>query len=141
MKVNFLKMHLDAVLPKYSRTGDAGMDLVATSYEYDNSKDCHVYGTGIGVEIPVGYVGLLFPRSSITKYDLRLANSVGVIDSNYRGEIICKFKEHHYFEFKFDVGDKIAQLLIVPYPTIEPEWKDALSKTNRGEQGFGSSGS
>src|SRR5690606_4362848 len=77
--------------PQYSKDGDAGLDLVATSKKY-NEKGSIVYGTSLAFEIPKGYVGLLFPRSSNSKMDLLLSNSVGVIDSGYRGEVMFKFK-------------------------------------------------
>ena len=91
MKVNIKKINKDATIPKYSKTGDAGLDLTATSKDIDDYGNVS-YGTGLAIAIPSGYVGYLFPRSSISKQSLALANSVGVIDSNYRGEIICKFK-------------------------------------------------
>jgi dUTP pyrophosphatase len=75
------------------------------------------YDTGLSMEIPEGYVGLLFPRSSISKTILNLSNSVGVIDSGYRGPIMFKFR---YLEegLVYDVGDRIGQILIIPYPTM-----------------------
>lgn len=83
MEVKIKKLNENAVIPKYSKAGDAGMDLVATSREIDKYGNI-VYGTGLAFEIPKGYVGLLFPRSSISKYDMNLTNSVGVLDSeNY----------------------------------------------------------
>lgn len=83
------KLYKDVPTPKYATDGSAGIDLTAMSRFYDkNGNVC--YGTGIAVEIPQGYVGLLFPRSSITKKDIFVKNSVGVIDSDYRGEIMLK---------------------------------------------------
>lgn len=138
MKVKIKKLNEDAVIPKYSREGDAGLDLTATSRELKDGLFC--YGTGIAIEIPEGHVGLLYPRSSISKTNLILSNHVGVIDSNYRGEIILKFRSSSDFPTIFLVGDRIAQLIIVPYPTIEFEEVEQLSETNRGSNGFGSSG-
>jgi len=146
LTVKFRKLVPEAVTPKYAQNGDAGMDLTATSFR--SAKTFMEYGTGIAVEIPVGHVGLLFPRSSITKAlsGVSLKNSVGVIDSNYRGEILARFE---YPSFPFDdewlnsvpkVGDKIAQLIILPYPTIHFEEVEELSDTNRGQGGFGSTG-
>ena len=88
MKVNVKKLDSNAVVPTYAKHGDAGMDLTATSKSYDEHGNV-VYGTGLAFEIPTGYVGLLFPRSSNTKKDLILGNSVGVIDSGYRGEYMA----------------------------------------------------
>lgn len=137
MKVKIKKLHPDAVIPKYAKPGDAGMDLVAISEEWNEDNSMVTYNTGLAIEIPEGYVGLIFPRSSISKTILHLANSVGVIDSGYRGSIMCKFR---YPEegMVYDAGDRVAQLLIMPYPSIEFEEVEELSSTERGEGGFGS---
>jgi dUTP pyrophosphatase len=92
MKVKIKKLFEDVIIPKYAKEGDAGLDLVATGAYYEEETKCIVYTTGIAIEIPKGYVGLIFPRSSISKYNLQLTNCVGVIDSGYRGEIVAKFK-------------------------------------------------
>ncbi len=138
MNVKIKKLHKDAVIPKYSREGDAGLDLTAVSWCVED--DLHVYKTGIAVQIPEGYVGLVYPRSSISKYDLMLVNHVGVVDSNFIGEIILKFRKTDFCPMIYLVGDRIAQLMIVPYPTINFVEVDQLEKTNRGSNGFGSSG-
>lgn len=147
MKVKIKKLHEEAVIPFYAKPGDAGLDLTAVSYDYKEDIDCHVYGTGIAVEIPEGYVGLVYPRSSNRKTNAYMTNHVGVIDSGYRGEIMVSFKLRDYKEgqiqqlFKpYEVGDKIAQLIIVPYPKIEFKVVDELSTTERGENGHGSTG-
>lgn len=90
MKVRFKKLSEKAVMPRKAHATDAGLDLVATSRVFDKDGKL-VYGTGLAVEIPEGYVGLLFPRSSVARKDLQLSNGVGVIDSGYRGEIMLKF--------------------------------------------------
>lgn len=149
MKVKIKKLVPEAVIPFYAKVGDAGMDLTATSGPESIDTDdgegfwCLEYQTGLSIEIPTGYVGLIFPRSSISKKDLLLANSVGVIDSGYRGEIKCRFKitgEYEVEESFYKPGDKIAQLLILPYPTIELVEEDELSDSERGEGGFGHTG-
>lgn len=147
MDVKIKKLHEGAVIPSYAKPGDAGLDLTAVSYNYKADIDCHVYGTGIAVEIPEGYVGLVYPRSSNRKTEAYMTNHVGVIDSGYRGEIMVSFKLRDYKEgqiqqlFKpYEVGDKIAQLIIVPYPKIEFKVVDELSTTERGENGHGSTG-
>ena len=147
MDVKIKKLHEGAVIPSYAKPGDAGLDLTAVSYDYKAYIDCHVYGTGVAVEIPEGYVGLIYPRSSNRKTDAYMTNHVGVIDSGYRGEIMVSFKLRDYKEgqiqqlFKpYEVGDKIAQLIIVPYPKIEFKVVDELSTTERGEGGHGSTG-
>lgn len=143
MNVKIKKLHPDAVIPQYAKDGDAGLDLVATSKKVhrefsDGISDKVVYGTGLAFEIPKGYVGLLFPRSSVSKKHLTLSNSVGVLDSGYRGEVSFVFKKDGWNEY--DIGDRIGQILILPYPEIEFEEVDELSDTERGSGGFGSTG-
>ena len=140
MQIKIKRLHNNAVVPKYAKTGDAGLDLVAT--EIINKDVFQItYGTGLAMEIPTGYVGLVFPRSSVRKYDLSLTNCVGVIDSGYRGEIQATFRRHKgVASVDYEVGDKIAQIIIVPYPQIEFIETDELSDTERGTGGFGSSG-
>lgn len=145
MKVKIKKLHPSAVIPQYANFGDAGLDLTATSMSLDDLNV--VYGTGLAIEIPQGYVGLLFPRSSISKRVLFQRNAVGVIDSGYRGEIMIKFgyyKKDHKQIFQadkvYEVGERIGQLIIVPYPQIELVQVAELSESERGTGGFGSSG-
>jgi dUTP pyrophosphatase len=139
MKVRFKKLSEKAVTPKYAKPGDAGMDLVATSLV--KNEIFYEYETDIAVEIPEGYVGLLFPRSSISKTKQILANSIGVVDSGYRGSLRLRFKKLDWDNGEvYGIGDKVGQLVIIPYPTIELEEVSELSETNRGENGFGSSG-
>ena len=140
MKVKIKKLFPNVEIPKYAKNGDAGLDLIATN---KSITDLYIeYGTGLSIEIPEGYVGLLFPRSSISKYHLCLANSVGVVDSSYRGEIMARFKRTSdtAYETLYNVGDKVVQLVILPYPNIELEEVSALTQTERGAGGFGSSG-
>ena len=141
MDVKIKKLVEGAIIPKYAKIGDAGMDLTATSKWYDDDNNV-CYGTGIAMEIPKGYVGLVFPRSSNAKQDLILSNSVGVIDSGYRGEITFKFKlvEDRHLAKDYNVGDRIGQIIIMPYPIIEFVEVEELTKTERGDGGYGSSG-
>lgn len=142
MKVRIKKLSENAVIPSYAKDGDAAMDLIATSKSKD-PRGIATYGTGLSLEIPVGYVGLIFPRSSVYKYELSLANSVGVVDSGYRGEVICKFRNTDWTDdnnVTFDVGDRIAQLMIIPRPWIEFEEVEELSLSERGAGGFGHTG-
>jgi dUTP pyrophosphatase len=93
------------------------------------------------MEIPLGYVGLLFPRSSVRNYELALSNCVGVVDSGYRGEIQFTFnKTGGVPSKKYEVGERVGQMIILPYPEIELVELDILSSSERGEGGFGSSG-
>lgn len=148
MIVKTKKLYEDAKLPTKAHADDAGFDLYAHSMDYDNDGNI-VYGTGVAFEIPKGYVGLLFPRSSNAKKDLLLSNSVGVLDSGYRGEVTFKFKifypfTHHDFIHSstkdYVVGDRIGQIIIMPYPEIEFVEVEDLSQTERGDGGYGSSG-
>lgn len=146
MKVKFKKLHVDAVMPTYAHSNDAGLDLVGIDIVKKNNNDLWI-DTGLAVEIPDGYVGLVFPRSSITKTDLQLGNSVGVIDSGYRGSIQFRFRysnkpydpnDSDWYPSDYKIGDKIGQLIILPYPTIEVIESDELSDSERGTGGFGS---
>lgn len=152
MKVNVKKLDSNAVIPTYAKHGDAGMDLTAISKNYDEHGNV-CYGTGLAFEIPNGFAGFLFPRSSNTKKDLILGNSVGVIDSGYRGEVVFKFKPSIIYTMyddinlvgapfhslnNYDVGDRIGQIVIIPVPQIEFNVVDDLPTTDRGVGGFGS---
>lgn len=165
MKINIKKLDEKAVIPIYASEGDAGMDLIAISADFSNEQYIE-YGTGLAIEIPEGYVGLIFPRSSNSKKDLQLCNSVGIIDSGYRGEIKLRYRriinpgDKRTFivpatfglnasdttyklmsDFAiYEIGDRVGQLMIIPYPKIHFNEVEELSKTNRGAGGFGSTG-
>ena len=140
MKVRIKKINSDAVIPTYAKVGDAGMDLVATSIK-ENTTFQITYGLGIALEIPEGFVGLVFPRSSIRNTELTLSNSVGVIDSGYRGELQATFNKSNGLDsISYNVGDRVCQMMIIPHPTIELEEVETLNNTERGEGGFGSTG-
>lgn len=197
--VLFKKLNKNAVIPKYAKDGDAGMDLVATSVEYDKEIDAFVYHTGIAVEIPRGYYMQILPRSSNRKTDAYMTNHVGVIDSGYRGEILVTFKNRtstnslvnnlafsHLINsivtpkeskndkdetiqtyacileyarnvvlsidatindeklydkiLPYQVGDRIAQAIVLPYPFVSFVEVAELSESERGEGGHGSTG-
>ena len=153
MQVKIKKLNPKAVIPTYAKPGDGGMDLVATSIISDTPEQI-TYGMGIALEIPEGFVGLIFPRSSVRKTGLDLSNAVGVCDSGYRGELQATFNkvfggDRFYDETKntedtshdfYKVGDRIAQIMIIPYPPIEFMEVDELSDSERGDGGFGSTG-
>jgi len=143
MQVKIKKLSPEAVIPTYAKDGDAGMDMVATKVISDN-LDSITYGTDIAVEIPKGFVGLIFPRSSIRKTNLQLSNSVGVVDSGYRGEIQATFNKiqgvTEGVRERYLIGDRICQIMIIPHPTIEFQEVEELNNTERGEGGFGSTG-
>lgn len=162
--VRFKKLHKDAVTPSYAMMGDAGLDFTAITKEH--RPPFIEYRTGIAVEIPEGHVGLIFPRSSITKAapGVSLKNSVGVIDSGYRGEIVFRFEmpsddclwdgdqyvsgqaidhwpiDNSNLLLTPNVGDKIGQMIILPYPKIDLVEVQELSESDRGDGGFGSTG-
>ncbi len=152
LPVKFKKLDPKAVAPYYSREGDAGLDFTALTVT--NEDNLMVCTTGIAVEIPPGHVGLLFPRSGVSNKDLSLANSIGVVDSNYRGDVTFKFRVTPYtFEedgvlnvarFRepnfYKVGERIGQMIIIPYPEVQLTEVDELSDSDRGANGFGSSG-
>lgn len=137
MKIKIKKLHENAVIPSYSKQGDAGMDLTITEVNKID-LDHMQYKFGIAVEIPEGYVGLIFPRSSIYKQRQVFSNSVGVVDSGYRGEIMAVMIGTS--DTSYVKGERAAQLLILPYPQIEFEETEELSVTERGNSGYGSSG-
>ena len=140
MKVKLKKLHPDAVKPKYAKENDAGMDLVATSI-IENTSFQITYGLGIAMEIPDGMVGLVFPRSSIRNTELMLSNSVGVIDAGYRGELQATFNKLNGLDsIAYNVGDRVAQIVIVPHPIVQFVEVDELSESKRGNGGFGSTG-
>lgn len=137
MNVGIKKLHPDAVIPKYAKPGDAGLDLTAVDIVADGAF--LTYKTGLAVEIPPWHVGLLFPRSSVYKTGQSLTNCVGVIDSGYRGEIMFKYTLSPYAT-EYEIGDRVGQIIIMPYPRIDFEEKDKLTPTERGNGGYGSTG-
>ena len=136
MKIKIKKLHPDALIPKYAHQGDAGMDVFAISKK-ETDKFIE-YGTGLAFEVPEGYVMLVFARSSVTNKDLMLKNSVGVLDAGYRGELVMRFNK--FGDEEYEVGDKIGQIVILPYPSIEFQEVEELSESSRGAGGFGSTG-
>ena len=157
MEIKIKKLDPNAVIPTRAHESDAGLDLSATSKKVRNGYI--EYGTGLAIEIPKGYAGFIFPRSSVSKKDLMLANAVGVIDAPYRGEIKLRFRrvpatEHvrilgqfvsvfdkdAEFVDLYEVGDRVGQLIILPLPEVTLVEVDELEDSERGDGGFGSSG-
>jgi dUTP pyrophosphatase len=139
MKIKIKKLHNDAIVPSYAKAGDAGMDLTCVNFK---TTETYVeYDTGLAMEIPEGHVGFLFPRSSVSKTNLVLANCVGVVDSGYRGPVKLRFKEMNGpVGGRYKVGDRVGQLVIMPVPNFNCVEVDELTETSRGEGGFGSTG-
>ena len=140
MIVRFKKLVPTAVIPTKAHPSDAGADLTAVSVEEDLKRNIITYHTGLALEIPEGYVGLLFPRSSIYKHQVSLSNCVGVCDCHYRGEVTFKFRIVQPHISRYAVGDRIGQLIVMPYPEVSFEEADELTETDRGEGGYGSTG-
>lgn len=157
IKVNFKKLSKNAVVPTKAHPSDAGFDMVAVSK--NETEDYIEYKTDIAIKLPKGHCALLFPRSSVSKYDLSLCNSVGLIDENYTGNIIFRYKKtpkYQYYSLKrlfgfvkdlvinpitykeYNVGDKIGQIVIMPIPSVELIEVNELPDTDRGDGGFGS---
>lgn len=182
MNVKIKKLSDKAQIPTYAKPGDAGMDVYATRKWIDEYGNV-CYGTDLAFELPEGYAMFIFPRSSVSKYTLSLCNSVGILDSGYRGELIFKFRPTlvygaieniednedeigfvtddiddntvcvipgdnpyinsgvlYYDYLHYNVGDKVGQIVIMPYPQIQFEEVNELEESERGTGGFGSSG-
>ena len=139
--VKIRKVHPDAILPKRAHPTDAGMDVTAISMEM--TEDYIEYDTGLQFQLPAGYVMLIFPRSSNSKKDLLMCNSVGVLDAGYTGNLKFRFKltTEGYTEKIYNPGDKIGQIIILPYPEINFIETEEFDETDRGSGGFGSTGS
>ena len=169
MEVKFKKLSENAVIPTKAHPTDVGFDLTATKVNI--TEDYVEYETGIALQLPVGYFAFIVPRSSNSKKDLLLANSVGTIDQAYTGELKFRFKRvlmpvmqevmvapptgdvlkdaqntrkvpdlAYRDDHIYKVGDKVGQLIILPYPEINLVETDELYETDRGDAGFGSSG-
>ena len=169
IEVKFRKLSDKATIPTKAHTSDVGFDLVATKVEI--TENYIEYSTDIALQLPVGYCALLFPRSSNSKKDLLLANSVGLVDNGYIGELKLRFKRimmpvmqevmiapptgdiltdarntrkvpglAYRDDHIYKVGDKVGQLVIMPYPEVTLMETDELDETDRGDGGFGSSG-
>lgn len=142
MTIKFKKLDPRAVTPVRAHKQDAGIDLTCTRITTE-LNECGqlilVYHTDLAVEIPEGYFGLFVSRSSIYKKSLTLTNGSGIIDSNYRGEIMGKFRSTtDVVPAVYKEGERFAQLIILPIPEVEFEEVDELSNTDRGEGSYGS---
>lgn len=145
MKLLFKKTHSNTPSPKKATFGAAAVDLVAVDATVNYAKGYIEYRTGLSVAIPKGYAGFIFPRSSISNTPHSLANSVGVIDSDYRGEITVRMRFGEYScsgkeSDVYSIGDRVAQMVIMAVPEVEYEEVDELDETVRGSGGYGSTG-
>ena len=143
-KMKIKKLNDNATVPTYGSELSAGADLYACE-ENDvviGAGETRLIHTGIALEIPVGYVGLIYARSGLaTKRGLAPANKVGVIDSDYRGEIMVALYNQSNVEQTVSVGERVAQIVFTPYAMAEFEIAEELDETLRGAGGFGSTGS
>jgi dUTP pyrophosphatase len=138
----FRKLRPDAKLPAAQHPGDAGLDLCSAIDVVVEPGERVMIPTGVAVAIPDGHAGLVLPRSGLaSKHGLTMANSPGLIDAGYRGEVICAAVNLDREEaVKILVGDRIAQLVIIEIPNVAPIWVEELPASTRGESGFGSTG-
>jgi dUTP pyrophosphatase len=138
----FRKLRPEAQLPSAQHPGDAGLDLRSAIDVVVEPGERVMIPTGVAVAIPDGHAGLVLPRSGLaSKHGLTMANAPGLIDAGYRGEVICAAVNLDREEpVKILVGDRIAQLVVVALPEVEPGWVEDLPESHRGEAGFGSTG-
>ncbi len=140
MKINVKRINPHGVFPRYSVEGDAGADLFSCENGTVHARSQRLVNTGIALEIPYGFVGIIRPRSGLSsKYAIGM-NSSGVIDSGYRGEIKVNLVNHSDQNYSFGIGDKIAQILIMPVIHSTFHEVDKLSESQRSINGFGSTG-
>lgn len=143
MKLKICKLHPDAIVPKYQTEGAACFDLHAIDGDGTSILNSQLFRTGLAFEVPEGYAMLVYSRSGQGfNHAVRLANCVGVIDSDYRGEVFVRLvnDQTHGKAYKVSPGDRIAQAMLVQIPQVEFEVCEQLSLTERGEGGFGHTG-
>lgn len=139
MKIKFKKTHPNFIEPSIGSKDSAGIDLYCVDRNFKN--EYVEYNLGMSIEIPKGYGGFLFPRSSVSNYSLSLANSVGVIDPDYRGPLKVRFNYEELKPLKYyEIGERVCQLIVIKTEIIQLELSDELSETDRGDGGFGSTG-
>lgn len=139
--INIVKLHPEAVVPEYATPGAACFDLVSIDEMAIGAGAAHTFRTGLAFEVPAGWVMMVYSRSGQGfKHGVRLANCVGVIDSDYRGEVLVRLANDGLRTLRVCAGDRIAQAMIVPVQQVEFNVVAQLSETERGTGGFGSTG-
>lgn len=141
MQIKIKKLNENAITPAYATEGAACFDISASEYAHIKAGEQQVIGTGLSFEIPEGFVMMVYSRSGHGfKWGVRLGNGTGVIDSDYRGELKVCLRNDGAVGMFVEVGDRIAQAMIVPVPKVVFEEVEQLSETSRGSGGFGSTG-
>ena len=132
----------DAQIPHKAYNGDAGVDLRSVEHIVLKPQEHAMVATGLAIALPEGYAGFVLPRSGLAaKHGISIVNAPGLIDSNYRGELkVILLNTDPDNSFTIEIGDRIAQLIVMPVPTINFEQVEELTESQRGESGFGSSG-
>jgi len=137
--IKFKRLNENAILPTRGTPGSAGIDLYAAHRGLVAAGERLAVGTGLAVQIPHGHVGLIWPRSGLAARN-SIDTLAGVIDSDYRGEVVALLINHGNQALGISPGDRIAQLLIQPVAALDPAWADELDDTERADGGFGSTG-
>jgi len=143
MELAITKLHADAIVPRYAHDGDAGMDLVAVEgIVLSAGGGRALVATGLAVAIPAGFAGLVLPRSGLaSSHGVTCVNAPGLIDAGYRGEVrVALVNLDPHEDYEIHPGDRVAQLVLVAVPFLEPRLVDELPAATRGEGGFGSTG-
>ncbi|HEY8083953.1 MAG TPA: dUTP diphosphatase [Solirubrobacterales bacterium] len=142
MELKAALLNQEATLPTRAHEGDAGLDLYACEPAHIGPGERWSIGTGVAIAIPDGHAGLVLPRSGLAReHGIALVNSPGLIDSGYRGEVrVLLLNTDPAETFRVELGDRVAQLVIVPVVLAEPVEASSLAESARGEGGFGSSG-
>ena len=132
----------DAQIPHMAYNGDSGVDLRSVERIVLKPQERAMVATGLAIALPEGYAGFILPRSGLAaKHGISIVNAPGLIDSNYRGELkVILLNTDPDNSFTIEIGDRIAQLIVMPVPTINFEQVEELTESQRGESGFGSSG-
>ena len=142
VRVPIKRLISDAQIPQTAYQGDAGVDLRSAEHIVLKPHERAMVPTGLAIALPSGYAGFVLPRSGLAaKHGISIVNAPGLIDSNYRGELkVILVNTDPNEAFTIEVGDRIAQLIVMPVPMIEFEQVESLPESERGESGFGSSG-
>ncbi len=141
MKIKIKKVHSDATIPEYATTGAACFDIKTIEHGDVSAQGARTFRTGLAFAIPSGYALMIYSRSgSGFKHGIRLGNAVGVLDSDYTGELLIRIHNDSNVAFSFNAGERIAQARLELSPQVEFELVDELESTERGDGGFGSTG-